>query len=84
LTHLTRYDSTHGRFTGDVLLAGNTLEINGHAIRLLSVPSPERLPWAELDVDVVLECTGPVSCARRRGASSAGRRKESGDWCSTV
>lgn len=58
LAHLTRYDSTHGRFAGEVELTGRELVINGQAIRLLSEPAPEKLPWAELGVDVVLECTG--------------------------
>lgn len=58
LAHLTRYDSTHGRFAGEVALSGSELDINGHKIRLLNEPLPENLPWAELDIDVVLECTG--------------------------
>jgi glyceraldehyde 3-phosphate dehydrogenase len=58
LAHLTRYDSTHGRFAGQVELQGDVLRINGKAIRVLSEPQPERLPWAELGVDIVLECTG--------------------------
>ena len=58
LAHLTRYDSTHGRFSGGVKLDGEELQINGQRIRLFSEPEPENLPWAELSVDVVLECTG--------------------------
>lgn len=73
LAHLTRYDSTHGRFAGDVSLAGNMLEINGHHIRLLSVPAPERLPWADLGVDVVLECTGQF-----RARAEAARHLQAG------
>lgn len=73
LAHLTRYDSTHGRFAGEVSLAGNMLTINGRNIRLLSVPAPERLPWAELDVDVVLECTGQF-----RARAEAARHLQAG------
>lgn len=58
LAHLTRYDSTHGRFGSTVELAGNELVINGRRMRVLTEPAPEKLPWAELGVDVVLECTG--------------------------
>lgn len=58
LAHLTRYDSTYGRFSGEVQLNGDDLSINGRHIRLFSEPQPEKLPWAELGVDVVLECTG--------------------------
>lgn len=73
LAHLTRYDSTHGRFGGAVALEGNLLDINGHAIRLFSVPAPERLPWADLDVDVVLECTGQF-----RARAEAARHLQAG------
>lgn len=76
LAHLTRYDSTHGRFAGEVQLHGEELQINGQRIRLFSEPEPENLPWAELNVDVVLECTGQFR-ARAQAARhlSAGARK---------
>lgn len=56
--HLTKYDSTHGRFNADVSLEEGYLVINGDKIRLLSSRNPAELPWKELGVDVVLECTG--------------------------
>lgn len=58
LAHLTQYDSTHGRFAADVQLKDNTLVINKQEIRLISEADPTKLPWAELDVDLVLECSG--------------------------
>ena len=58
VVHLTRYDSTHGRFRGELALAGDQLMVNGAPIRLLREPDIESLPWGELGVDVVLECTG--------------------------
>ncbi|TVP54425.1 MAG: type I glyceraldehyde-3-phosphate dehydrogenase [Halomonadaceae bacterium] len=58
LAHLTRYDTTHGRFRGDVELDGPDLRVNGDAIRILREASPGKLPWADLKVDLVLECTG--------------------------
>jgi glyceraldehyde 3-phosphate dehydrogenase len=58
LAHLTRYDSTHGRFSGDVVLEAGDLVINGRRLRVLGEPQPEKLPWDEMGVDVVLECTG--------------------------
>ncbi|MDP2226838.1 MAG: type I glyceraldehyde-3-phosphate dehydrogenase [Moraxellaceae bacterium] len=58
LAHLTRYDSTHGRFGGEVVLAGNALRINGQELQLFNEPLPENLPWAALGIDVVLECSG--------------------------
>lgn len=80
LAHLTRYDSTHGRFGAHVALDGDTLTITpagrSHSLRLFSEPAPERLPWAALGVDVVLECTGQFRA--RRDAErhlAAGARK---------
>jgi D-erythrose 4-phosphate dehydrogenase len=62
LTHLTRYDSTHGRFVGDVeLVANDTMKINGQSIKVLSHPEIGALPWRDLDVDLVLECSGCFS-----------------------
>ncbi len=56
--HFTRYDSTHGRFNGQVEVDGSDLIVNGHRIRITGERVPSALPWAELDVDVVFECTG--------------------------
>lgn len=59
--HLSKYDSTHGRFPGTISLAGETLRVNGDEISLLHRANIEDLPWSDLDVDVVLECTGAFS-----------------------
>ncbi len=67
LAHLLRYDSTHGRFPGSVVVEEGVLQIDGASIQLLQVNSPENLPWAELGIDVVLECTGQF----RRRAQAA-------------
>lgn len=56
--HLTRYDSTHGRFQNKVEVVDNYLKIDDHVIRILSERDPTLLPWAELGVDLVFECTG--------------------------
>lgn len=58
VTYLTRYDTTHGRFPLPVANDGEHLLINGDAIRVLSSEQPENLPWGELGVDLVLECSG--------------------------
>ena len=58
LAHLLKYDSAHGRFAGTVEYTDSELIINGKAIRALAVRNPLELPWAALQVDVVLECTG--------------------------
>ena len=56
--HLTRYDSTHGRFSSDVQVDGQNLLIDGHPIAVISERDPTKLPWKELNVDLVFECTG--------------------------
>lgn len=56
--HLTKHDTVHGPFKGTVVLDGGDIIVNGDRIRALSERDPSKLPWAELGVDVVLECTG--------------------------
>jgi len=56
--HLTRYDSTHGRFPGTVEVSDDQLCINGDSIAILHSEQIDQLPWGELDIDVVLECSG--------------------------
>ncbi|UCC14758.1 MAG: type I glyceraldehyde-3-phosphate dehydrogenase [Gammaproteobacteria bacterium] len=56
--HLTRYDSVHGKFPGTVEIDGDSIVVNGDRMRVLAERDPAKLPWTELGVDVVLECTG--------------------------
>ncbi|MBI2801194.1 MAG: type I glyceraldehyde-3-phosphate dehydrogenase [Gammaproteobacteria bacterium] len=56
--HLTQYDSAHGRFPGTVTVDGDSMVVNGDRIRVLAERDPAKLPWGELKVDVVMECTG--------------------------
>lgn len=56
--HLTRYDSTHGRFSGTVVTEGDYLVVNQDNILVTSERNPVDLPWAKLGVDIVFECTG--------------------------
>lgn len=58
LAYLTRYDTIHGRFPGKVDTQNNQLLINQQPINILNSKSPTGLPWAELDIDLLLECTG--------------------------
>lgn len=58
VTYLTRYDTTHGRFPAAVSHDGTHLQVNGDRILVLNQPDPTQLPWAELGVDLVLECSG--------------------------
>ncbi len=56
--HLTKYDTAHGRFGFDVTVDGDEMIVGGDRIKVLAQRDPAQLPWAELGVDVVLECTG--------------------------
>lgn len=72
ILHLTKYDTTHGRFhTPVTLLDDNRLQVNGDQILLLQIEDPAQCPWAELKIDVVLECTGLF---RSRAAASQHRQ----------
>lgn len=74
--HLTRYDTVHGPFAGTVDVDGDALVVNGDRIKVLSVRNPAELPWRELDVDVVLECTGLFTSKEKASAHlAAGARK---------
>jgi len=58
IAHLLKYDSTHGRFRGDIERDGNTLIVNGDRITLLAQTDWQQLPWRTLNIDVVLDCSG--------------------------
>jgi len=64
LTYLTRYDTTHGRFPVKVENDGQHLLVNGDRIAVLNQESPVNLPWDQLEVDLVLECTGTYTDRR--------------------
>ncbi len=74
--HLTRYDTTHGRFNGEVTVAGSDLVINGDKIRVTAERDPKKLPWKELNIDVVLECTGFFTSGEKASAHIAGGAKK--------
>ena len=76
LAHLLTYDSVYGRFGEQVEAGGGMISVGGDEIAVLNEGDPSRLPWAELDVDVVLECTGRFrSRAEAAGHLEAGARK---------
>jgi glyceraldehyde 3-phosphate dehydrogenase len=58
LAHLFKYDSVHGKFEGKVEATDKSLVINGKEIKALAEKEPEKLPWKDLDIDVVVESTG--------------------------
>jgi glyceraldehyde 3-phosphate dehydrogenase len=69
--HLTQFDTAHGRFAGDVGVDGGDLVVNGDRVRVLAERDPSKLPWAELGVDVVYECTGLFRSKETAGAHLA-------------
>jgi len=76
MAHLLKYDSVHGIFPYDVEVNGNTMTVNGKKIQLVSDRVPANLPWKELGVDVVIDCTGQFK--DREGAAqhlTAGAKK---------
>lgn len=58
LAHLLKYDTTQGRFEGEVEVHDGFFKVNGKEVKVLANRNPEELPWGELGVDIVLECTG--------------------------
>ncbi len=74
--HLTRYDTAHGKFPGNISVEGDNLVVNGDKIRVCAQKNPAELPWKELGVDVVLECTGLFTSKAKTAAHlSAGAKK---------
>jgi len=58
LAYMLKYDSVHGNFDGDISVDGNTMTVNGNAIRLTAERDPSKLAWGDVGADLVLECTG--------------------------
>jgi glyceraldehyde 3-phosphate dehydrogenase len=74
--HLTQYDTAHGRFPGDVGVDGGDLVVNGDKIKVCAERDPSKLPWKDLGVDIVLECTGLFTSKAKASAHlAAGARK---------
>ncbi len=74
--HLTKYDTVHGRFNFDVSVDGDYIVINGDRIRVLAERNPANLPWKELEVDVVHECTGLFTTKEKASAHIAAGAKK--------
>ena len=74
--HLTQYDTAHGKFPGTVSVDGGDLIVNGDRIKVCAERDPSKLPWGDLGVDVVLECTGLFASKEKASAHlTAGARK---------
>lgn len=74
--HLTRYDTAHGKFPGTVTVEGDTMIVNGDKIKVFAERNPANIPWGELNVDVVLECTGFFTTKEKASAHLAGGAKK--------
>lgn len=74
--HLTRYDSTHGRFKADVRVEDDMLVVNNDNIRVFAERNPSQLPWKDLDIDVVYECTGLFTSREKAQLHSNGGAKK--------
>jgi len=74
--HLTRHDTAHGRFPGTVVVDGGHMVVNGDRIRVCAERDPAKLPWGELGVDVVLECTGLFTSKAKASAHLAAGAKK--------
>jgi len=74
--HLTRYDTAHGKFPGEVAVDGGDLVVNGDRIKVCAERDPSKLPWKDLGVDVVLECTGLFTSKAKAGAHIAAGAKK--------
>jgi glyceraldehyde 3-phosphate dehydrogenase len=74
--HLTKYDTAHGKFPGTVTVDGEYMVVNGDRIRVCAKRNPAELPWKEMGVDVVLECTGFFTSKEKAGAHLAAGAKK--------
>jgi len=74
--HLTQYDTAQGKFPGEVGVEGGDLVVNGDRIKVCAERDPSKLPWKDLGVDVVLECTGLFTSKAKASAHIAGGAKK--------
>jgi len=74
--HLLQYDTAHGRFSQEVTVEGDSFKVGGESVKVLAERDPSKLPWGELGVDVVLECTGLFTSKEKAGAHLAGGAKK--------
>src|SRR5690606_17165626 len=94
LAHLLKYDSNYGQYRHDVTSSDDGISVNGQSIKILSEKDPTALPWRELEVDVVVECTGlfvtaegagkHIEAGAKRVVISAPAKGEDGDHVHTV
>lgn len=74
--HLTRYDTAHGKFNGEVRVEGDSIIVNGDKIKVFSQRNPADIPWGSVGADVVLECTGLFTTKEKASAHLTGGAKK--------
>src|SRR5947199_283148 len=74
--HLLKYDSTYGRFPGEIETTPDALIVNGHTIKVISQRDPAQIPWGDLGVELVLESTGLFTDASKAAAHLRGGAKK--------
>jgi len=74
--HLLKYDSTYGRFPGEVEATSDSLIVNGHPIKVIAQRDPAQIPWGDLGVDLVIESTGHFTEAEKAAAHLRGGAKK--------
>jgi len=74
--HLTKYDTVHGRFPGEISVDGDSMIVNGDRIRVFAERDPAKLPWGDLGIDVVHECTGIFTSKAKASAHLAAGAKK--------
>lgn len=74
--HLTQYDTAHGKFPGEISVDGDSIVVNGDKIRVFAERDPAKLPWGDLGVDVVHECTGFFASKEKASAHLQGGAKK--------
>ncbi len=74
--HLLKYDSTYGRFPGEIEATADSLIVNGHTVKVLSQRDPAQIPWADLGIEIVIESTGLFTDASKASAHLQGGAKK--------
>lgn len=74
--HLLKYDSTYGRFPGEIEATADSLIVNGHTVKVLAQRDPAQIPWADLGIEIVIESTGLFTDASKASAHLQGGAKK--------
>jgi glyceraldehyde 3-phosphate dehydrogenase len=74
--HLLKYDSVHGRYPGEIAVTDGRIVVDGHEVQVLAERDPAKLPWGQLGVDIVLECTGLFASRDKAAAHLKGGAKK--------